>query len=341
MGCVEESRQEDEFTDIIDRPELKSNLRVCLEGLVTAGFWAAYLYCILPVVQAVLMCLGIGFTERLIFGGSSRGLISWLQFTLQLGLAVTVAFALWSVYNFGRYGNGRRIPAAVASSGILKSFAFLFNPSKRPKRYFFLRFGAPALALVLLLSYGLARTLPSGEQIDDLRIAGGKFVVSAEEEARSLPGGDALSPSKPRYAGEPGHASQAIAEPSKAHGHAESPGGRTKPLQRIRTKSASARRDVLVPTVVEPGDTLSALLVEKYGFCDHVLLHAVLKDNPGVTDANRILVGDRIVFPTRTRWTKTMAIRQPARSTTLTKAGRARDDDWERTKALRGYSVTF
>jgi len=58
--------------EIIDRPELRSSVRTGVEGLITVLFWAGYVYCLLPVVQGVMMIMGVGFRGELAFGGSSR-----------------------------------------------------------------------------------------------------------------------------------------------------------------------------------------------------------------------------------------------------------------------------
>jgi general secretion pathway protein A len=51
------------------------------------------------------------------------------------------------------------------------------------------------------------------------------------------------------------------------------------------------------PVVVEKGDTLSRLIIDKYGFYDKDLLQKVKNENPDIKDVNRIYVGDKIVLP--------------------------------------------
>jgi phage tail protein X len=48
---------------------------------------------------------------------------------------------------------------------------------------------------------------------------------------------------------------------------------------------------------VRPGDSLSGLLTRVYGHSDKGLIERTLQHNPQIQDANRILVGDTIVFP--------------------------------------------
>ncbi len=49
--------------------------------------------------------------------------------------------------------------------------------------------------------------------------------------------------------------------------------------------------------VVEKGDTLSRLIVQKYGAYDTELLQKVKNKNPGIKDVNKIYIGETIVFP--------------------------------------------
>jgi general secretion pathway protein A len=71
----------------------------------------------------------------------------------------------------------------------------------------------------------------------------------------------------------------------------------------------AAEREVSVPgkadpgrpvvRVVRKGDTLSELITETYGFSSGKLLAFVRENNPSIRNADRIAVGDRIVFPAR------------------------------------------
>jgi general secretion pathway protein A len=49
---------------------------------------------------------------------------------------------------------------------------------------------------------------------------------------------------------------------------------------------------------VQPGENLTRLLTELYGYCDPALIRAVQARNPGLADANKILTGQELVFPT-------------------------------------------
>jgi poly-beta-1,6-N-acetyl-D-glucosamine biosynthesis protein PgaD len=323
MGCVERSGQESESIDIIDRPELKSNLRVCAETLVTAGFWAAYLYCVLPVIEAALMCVGIGFADHLVFGGSSRGLISWLQFTLDLGLAVAVSFALWALYNYVRYrdrSKKARFPV-VPSYPRIPGYAFRFDGDRKQGSFPFSRLGVPAFTLTLFFSYGLVWTQPCGETTSNaVRIPAKRLVASAKPVTG--PAQKQPSPAVRRYIVPPNVRSLPDA---RSHGT----------MAGVKGKQALSLR------VVERGDTLSGLLVKRYGFYDHTLLHTVMKKNPVVKNADRILVGDKIILPPGKGWSAAATVREPRRLVAA-KPDRKRDEAWERTKIRRYYpSVIF
>lgn len=54
-----------------------------------------------------------------------------------------------------------------------------------------------------------------------------------------------------------------------------------------------------VERVVKKGDTLSRLVEEVYGFSNRKLLYFVRENNAGINDINRIMVGERILFPER------------------------------------------
>jgi nucleoid-associated protein YgaU len=56
-------------------------------------------------------------------------------------------------------------------------------------------------------------------------------------------------------------------------------------------------RDVLTTWTVRPGDTLSSLAVQMYGFSSDRLLAAIQRFNPGITDLDSIAPGTVIRFP--------------------------------------------
>ncbi len=52
-----------------------------------------------------------------------------------------------------------------------------------------------------------------------------------------------------------------------------------------------------VSVTVERGDTLSRLMIAKYGAYDNDMLQKIKNDNPSITDVNRIYAGETILFP--------------------------------------------
>jgi len=58
---------------------------------------------------------------------------------------------------------------------------------------------------------------------------------------------------------------------------------------------ASAERSRLV----RKGDTLANLVTQQYGMVNSELLQLVKRNNPGMTDPNKIIEGQKILFPPR------------------------------------------
>jgi nucleoid-associated protein YgaU len=56
--------------------------------------------------------------------------------------------------------------------------------------------------------------------------------------------------------------------------------------------------------IVKAGDTLSRLIADVYGYSNKELITFVTESNTGIYDANRIMVGDQILFPTREKNTQ-------------------------------------
>lgn len=49
--------------------------------------------------------------------------------------------------------------------------------------------------------------------------------------------------------------------------------------------------------LVKKGDTMARLMVDTYGYADKNVMNLVKKNNPGIRDPNRIVVGETIIFP--------------------------------------------
>jgi nucleoid-associated protein YgaU len=121
------------------------------------------------------------------------------------------------------------------------------------------------------------------------------------EPARQIRAADvARTPARSR-----GEASQQAPAPPPTAGVAE-PGKPAEAVQRIPAGSSAddpglkqreLSRDVLTTWTVRPGDTLSGLAVQVYGFTSDRLLAAIQRFNPDIADVHSISPGTRIRFP--------------------------------------------
>ncbi len=68
-------------------------------------------------------------------------------------------------------------------------------------------------------------------------------------------------------------------------------------LVKNQTAVSTLKKQSFISRVVEKGDTLSRLILQKYGFYDRSLLEKVKNSNPGIKDVNKIYIGETIVFP--------------------------------------------
>lgn len=74
------------------------------------------------------------------------------------------------------------------------------------------------------------------------------------------------------------------------------------PAPAIKVDSAAAAgQPVTVSRIVRKGDTVAKMMVDIYGYADKKDFELVKKNNPGITNVNRIVEGDRIIFPATNR----------------------------------------
>jgi hypothetical protein len=102
---------------IIDKPHLKSKIRLCTETALTIGLWGAFAYCLLPTIRALLalLCPGVatvpvvlgslhGTIWDLLGGGASpakaQTVMGLVFSTGQIALAVLSLYSLWICYNY-------------------------------------------------------------------------------------------------------------------------------------------------------------------------------------------------------------------------------------------------
>lgn len=98
---MEKSRQRDTHPHIIDRPELKSRVRLTTEKIITFGFWGAYIYCLLPIVKVMSDAFGINLPlhDSFIMHGSPPVLINLLLTVAEIALVAAASLGVWVVYN--------------------------------------------------------------------------------------------------------------------------------------------------------------------------------------------------------------------------------------------------
>ncbi len=101
---MEKSRQRDTHPHIIDRPELKSRVRLTTEKIITFGFWGAYIYCLLPIVKVITDAFGINFPlhDSFTMHGPSPVLINLLLTVAEIALVAAASLGAWVVYNYVR-----------------------------------------------------------------------------------------------------------------------------------------------------------------------------------------------------------------------------------------------
>ncbi len=94
---------------IIDRPDLKSRPLLFGEGVLTILFWGFWFYLWLPLVSLMAWIFGFKFLYRqMIELGGFAGFIQQLNI-FSSGIAlVSGAIAIWSFYNYKRYGSYNR-----------------------------------------------------------------------------------------------------------------------------------------------------------------------------------------------------------------------------------------
>jgi len=116
---------------IIDRPDLKSRPLFFGEGALTILFWGFWFYLWLPFVSLMAWFFGFKFLYRhMIELGGIAGFIQQLNF-FSSGIAlVSGAIAIWSFYNYKRYGSYTR-RNKLLKTDITKLAATLNVPRKK------------------------------------------------------------------------------------------------------------------------------------------------------------------------------------------------------------------
>lgn len=98
---MEKSGQGHPHPGIIVRDEVKSRLRVAVEGLLTVAFWVFYIYVLLPIFTLILWAFGVRTIFDEVFG--QKGYLALIDILKNGGLitaAILVVLAGWAFYNY-------------------------------------------------------------------------------------------------------------------------------------------------------------------------------------------------------------------------------------------------
>jgi biofilm PGA synthesis protein PgaD len=86
---------------IVDKPEVKSKLRVFSEWTFTTVLWSIYVYLFMPIVTFILWAFGIKILYyELIEQAGFYEFLKVLKGAGQAALIIILVFFLWSYYNY-------------------------------------------------------------------------------------------------------------------------------------------------------------------------------------------------------------------------------------------------
>ncbi len=97
---MDEPGQRDPYP-IVDRPEVKSKLRLFSEWSLTTVLWSVYVYLFMPIVTFILWAFGVKLLYQELI--EQAGFYEFLKVIQGGGLAVLiimVIFFIWSYYNY-------------------------------------------------------------------------------------------------------------------------------------------------------------------------------------------------------------------------------------------------
>jgi poly-beta-1,6-N-acetyl-D-glucosamine biosynthesis protein PgaD len=111
---------------IVDRPELKSELRKVAEGSITFLLWLLWSYFILPVINLILWFFGIRlFYIEVLSREAYRYFLTFLHKSLWIVLITAAVMLIWILYNYLGYrrrGDRRRRIKVVRERDIAAYF---------------------------------------------------------------------------------------------------------------------------------------------------------------------------------------------------------------------------
>jgi biofilm PGA synthesis protein PgaD len=97
---MDEPRPRDSYP-IVDRPEVKSRLRLFSEWSLTTVLWSVYVYLFMPIVTFILWAFGIKLLYQELM--EQAGFYEFLKVIEGGGLAILIImgiFFIWSYYNY-------------------------------------------------------------------------------------------------------------------------------------------------------------------------------------------------------------------------------------------------
>ena len=109
---------------IIESPELKKMHLILGESILTVFFWGCWFYLWLPLISLALWMLGFHFFyHHMVQLGGLGGFVKHLKILVS-GISVfSGSLAIWSLYNFKRYGSyNRRTSILLTNDAKLVSF---------------------------------------------------------------------------------------------------------------------------------------------------------------------------------------------------------------------------
>jgi general secretion pathway protein A len=126
-----------------------------------------------------------------------------------------------------------------------------------------------------------------------LAILSSFFIYTHTEPGRSVTGKNPASPTVENKNAD------SLVMPVENVSKVSSPEETSLPDQPIKELRSPAKSGFPVIRIVKAGDTLSRLVREVYGVSSKELLIFVRENNPGIYDADSIVVGEQILFPAR------------------------------------------
>jgi general secretion pathway protein A len=126
-----------------------------------------------------------------------------------------------------------------------------------------------------------------------LAILSSFFIYTHTEPGRSVTGKNPASPTVENKNAD------SLVMPVENVSKVSSPEETSLPDQPIKELRSPAKSGFPVIRIVKAGDTLSRLVREVYGVSSKELLIFVRENNPGIYDADRIVIGEQILFPAR------------------------------------------